>query len=137
MLSEILTVATVKIRIPCTTTTIKEEILIHLREDIRGLVSIQGVINDFIAAVNAEYYAGGQTQNHLAATHYPQYSNYFDVATPFYNGLQTPHYEVIHDKLMKNRIREVSSQSIIQMMRFCWVGSILPRIPSTAGLISR
>ena len=38
---------------------------------------------------------------------------------------------------MKSRIREVSSQSIIRMMRFCWVGSILPRIPSTAGLISR
>jgi hypothetical protein len=40
ILSEILTVATVKIRIPCTTTTLKEEILIHLREDIRELVSI-------------------------------------------------------------------------------------------------
>ena len=38
---------------------------------------------------------------------------------------------------MKNRIREVSSLSIIRMMRFCWAGSILPRTPSTAGLISR
>ena len=38
---------------------------------------------------------------------------------------------------MKNRIREVSSQSIIRMMRFWWAGCIPPRTPSTVGLISR
>ena len=38
---------------------------------------------------------------------------------------------------MKNRIREASSQSIIRMMRFWWADCILPRTPSTVGLISR
>jgi len=39
MLSEILTVAIAKIRIPCITTTRKQEFLILLREEIRETVS--------------------------------------------------------------------------------------------------
>ena len=41
MLSEILTVAIAKIRIPCITTTRKEEFLIQLMEEIRETVSFK------------------------------------------------------------------------------------------------
>lgn len=116
LLLEIHTVAIVKIQILCITTYSKQEILIHLREDIRELLLLMLITTQVVKLkIILEQRTNLSTQIIL----------------------MLPHLSTMGFRHRTMRIREVSSLSIIRMMRYCWVGSILPRTPSTAGLISR